>query len=68
MVTGSLERKDIKLFPMDGVSYRGYMKIDHIATGNKIIVDNAIYKDMFCGEQGIGIPDHSCIVATLRCA
>ena len=68
MIVRDLESKKITLCPMEGNSFRGYMKIDHIATGEKVIVDNAVYKDIFCNIDVIGIPDHSCIVASIQCA
>lgn len=66
IVLNDLKQKNISLFPINGYSYHGYMKIDHIATGAKAIVESAEYKDLFEGEKNeIGIPDHSCIVATI---
>lgn len=67
MVVGDLESKNITLYPMEGNSFRGFMKIDHIATGERIVVDTAVYKDFFCNTEVIGIPDHSCIVANIKC-
>lgn len=52
---------------MEGNSYRGYMKIDHVATGEKILVENAVYEDVFGNTEIIGIPDHSCIIANIKC-
>lgn len=66
MVVKDLENKNIILYPMEGYSYRGYMKIDHIATGEKILVENAVYDDIFSNTEIIGIPDHSCIVANIN--
>ena len=68
MVLSDLKRKGIELFHMEGTSYRGYMKIDHIATGDKIKVTTATYEDVFGITDQIGIPDHSCIVASVKCA
>ena len=69
MIVNDLKNKNISLYPMEGNSYRGYMRIDHIATGDSVIVDKAIYKDVFCSmKQGIGIPDHSCIIANIKSA
>ena len=68
MVVNDLESKNITLYPMEGNSFRGYMKIDHIATGEKIVVDNATYKDVFLNTEKVGVPDHSCIVANIKCA
>lgn len=66
IVLNDLKQKNISLFPIKGYSYHGYMKIDHIATGAKAIVESAEYKALFEGEKNeIGIPDHSCIVATI---
>ena len=68
MVVKDLENKNIILYPMEGNSYRGYMKIDHIATGEKIIVETAVYDDVFSSTEIIGIPAHSCIIANIKCA
>lgn len=68
MILSDLRRRGIELFHMEGTSYRGYMKIDHIATGNKVKVTTAIYEDVFGITDKIGTPDHSCIVARVRCA
>ena len=68
MVVKDLKNKNIILYPMEGNSYRGYMKIDHIATGEKIAVETAVYNDVFGNTEIIGIPDHSCIVANIKCA
>lgn len=66
MMLRDVEDNSIELYPIDGMSYKGYMKIDHLITGGGIIVDNAIYKDVFDGISGIGIPDHSSIIAELK--
>ena len=68
MIVKDLKNKNISLYPMEGNSYRGYMKIDHIATGESVVVDKAIYKDVFCNMDVIGIPDHSCLVVNIKCA
>lgn len=68
MIVKDLKNKNIILYPMEGNSYRGYMKIDHIATGEKIVVETAVYNDVFSNAEIIGIPDHSCIVANIKCA
>lgn len=67
MVVKDLKKKNIILYPMEGNSYRGYMKIDHIATGEKILVETAVYDDVFGNTEIIGIPDHSSIVANIKC-
>lgn len=67
MILRDTENNGIELYPIDGMSYKGYMKIDHLITGDKIVVDNAIYRDMFAGISEIGVPDHSSIVAELKC-
>ena len=66
MVVKDLENKNISLYPMEGNSYRGYMKIDHIATGEKILIEKAVYNDVFGNTEIIGIPDHSCIVVNIK--
>ena len=63
MILESLEEKDIKVAPIDGMSYRGYMKIDHLCTSNKLRVLEAEYLDVFGEHRIIGVPDHSLIVA-----
>lgn len=68
MVVNDLKSKNITLYPMEGSSFRGYMKIDHIATGERVVVDDAIYKDIFHNTEIIGVPDHSCIIANIECA
>lgn len=67
MILKDIKNNDISLYPIDGMSYKGYMKIDHIITGDKIVVSDAVYDNMFEGAAGIGIPDHSSIVANLKC-
>lgn len=67
MVVSDLEREKLTLHPIEGNSYRGYLKIDHIATGRGITVVTAVYDNPFWGTEEIGIPDHSCIVAALEC-
>lgn len=66
MVVKDLKEKQIKLHEMEGTSYRGYMKIDHIATGERVQVLTAEYKEGFQNPYTIGIPDHSFIVAELE--
>lgn len=52
-----------RVFPVDGISYNGYMKIDHLCVSAPLSVLEAEYLDVF-GEHGIiGVPDHSLIVA-----
>lgn len=63
MFVESLEKKDIKVAPIDGMSYRGYMKIDHLCTSDKLMVLEAEYLDVFGEHRIIGVPDHSLIVA-----
>lgn len=63
MFVESLEKKDIKVAPIDGMSYRGYMKIDHLCTSDKLRVLEAEYLDIFVEHRTIGVPDHSLIVA-----
>ncbi len=67
IVVKDLKNKNIILYPIEGNSYRGYMKIDHISTGEKIAVETAVYDDVFGNTEIIGIPDHSCIVANIKC-
>ena len=66
MIVKELKNINIILYPMEGNSYRGYMKIDHIATSENILVESAIYDDIFENAKKIGVPDHSCIVANIN--
>lgn len=63
MFAESLEKKDIKVAPIDGMSYRGFMKIDHLCISDKLMVLEAEYLDVFGQHRIIGVPDHSLIVA-----
>lgn len=63
MFVESLEKKNIKVAPIDGMSYRGYMKIDHLCTSDNLRVLEAEYMDVFGQHRTIGVPDHSLIVA-----
>ena len=65
MFAESLEKKDIMVAPIDGMSYRGYMKIDHLCTSDKMMVLKAEYLDVFGQHRIIGVPDHSLIVASV---
>jgi len=63
MFVESLKKKEIKVVPIDGMSYRGYMKIDHFCTSEKLRVLEAEYLNVFGEHRVIGVPDHSLIVA-----
>lgn len=63
MFVESLAKKGIKVAPIDGMSYKGYMKIDHLCTSDKLMVLEAEYLDVFGEHRIIGVPDHSLIVA-----
>lgn len=65
MFVESLEKRDIKVASIDGMSYKGYMKIDHLCTSDKLKVLEAEYLDVFGRHRIIGVPDHSLIVARL---
>lgn len=68
MIVEMLKEKNIELFEIDGMSYRGYMKIDHIASRGDIKVVNAVYREVFKEKSSIGVPDHKLIVAELMSA
>ena len=48
------------------MSYKGYMKIDHLGTTEDLKVLEAEYLDAFGEHRIIGIPDHSMIVASVE--
>lgn len=63
MVVKTLGEKDIKVTTIEGMSYKGYMKIDHFCTSDNLSVLEAEYLDAFGEHRIIGVPDHSLIVA-----
>ena len=66
IIENDLKANNIALYPMDGYSYQGYMKIDHIAAGGKVRIKHAKYDDPFEKmQEKIGIPDHRCIIAEI---
>ena len=65
MIARDLVDRDITLCEIEGTSFKGYMKIDHIATGSELHVKHAEYKAVFDDSLGIGVPDHSLIIADL---
>lgn len=65
-IVEELRRRNIALIPIEGNSYKDYMKIDHLAVSKSIVVEKADYLDLFKDyTEQIGIPDHKCIVAEL---
>ena len=65
-IVRSLEAIDLTLIPIDGFSYKNYMKIDHLAVSSSIAVEKADYVDLYKDKYAqIGIPDHSCICAEI---
>lgn len=68
MIVKSLKERDLMLADIEEMSYKGYMKIDHIATSEKMKILEAEYLDAFCEYKRIGIPDHSMIVAQIKVA
>lgn len=68
MVVDSLREKNISVASIDGMSYKGYMKIDHLGTSEDLKVSEAEYLDVFGEHSIIGVPDHSMIVACVEVA
>lgn len=68
MIVNSLKEKNISLASIDGMSYKGYMKIDHLCTSENLNVLDAAYVDVFGEHRIIGVPDHSMIVARIEVA
>ena len=66
MIVNSLKEKNISLASIDGMSYKGYMKIDHLCTSKNLNVLDAAYVDVFGEHRIIGVPDHSMIVARIE--
>lgn len=67
MIVNDLLKEEIRFFPIDGFSYKGYMKIDHIASGKEITIKEAEYKELYPEiDDVIGIPDHKCILANVN--
>ena len=65
MVVNDLDKRGIVLYPIKGKSFLKYLKIDHIAARGAVI-DSAAYTDIFETTGVIGVPDHSCILASLH--
>lgn len=66
IIENDLKAKKIALQAIDGYSYKGYMKPDHIATGGNVHIDFADYYDAFGGwENKIGVPDHKCLRSSI---
>lgn len=63
MIVASLNKRNLLLADIEGMSYMGYMKIDHIAASEKLKILEAKYLDVFGEYRRIGVPDHSMIVA-----
>ena len=67
MIEKALNQRDIKLYGMEGTSFRGDWKLDHIASGDNINVLYAKYSEEFPIETSIiGVPDHKLIIAELE--
>ena len=66
MVVDSLREKNITVAAIEGMSYKGYMKIDHLGTSESLRVLEAEYLDVFGEHRIIGVPDHSMIVARVE--
>lgn len=65
MVVNDLDKRGIVLYPIKGKSFLKHLKIDHIAARGAVI-DSAVYTDIFETTGVIGVPDHSCILASLH--
>ena len=66
MLVEGLSEKGITLADIEGMSYKGYMKIDHLGTTEDLKVLETEYLDVFGEHRIIGIPDHSMIVAMIE--
>ena len=66
MLVDTLRERNISLAPIEGMSYKGYMKIDHLAVCDNLHVLEAEYLDVFGEHRIIGVPDHSMIVARVE--
>lgn len=67
MIVKSLQEKNMEIFNIEGMSFRGFMKIDHIAGSKCVKTLDIEYCDLFPQRFEIGIPDHKMIVANLSC-
>ena len=66
MIVEELALLHLDLIPMEGMSYKGYMKVDHVFVGSQIKVREAFYEELFKGITQIGVPDHSCMLVGLE--
>ena len=65
MIEEELRGRGIAIVPIQGFSFMGYMKIDHLAISQGIRAEEARYAELFPKIRRVGIPDHRAIVATL---
>lgn len=68
LMVGNLKERGISLAAIDGMSFKGYMKIDHLGASDDVKILEAEYLDVFGEHRIIGVPDHSMIVARVEAA
>ena len=66
MMVDTLRERNISLASSEGMSYKGYMKIDHLAVCDNLQITEAEYLDVFGWHRIIGVPDHSLMLRELR--
>lgn len=67
MIKKSLSHRNIQMVNIPGYSFKGFMKIDHLAVTSTVAAENARYEDVYGTDiSEVGTPDHSFIVSELR--
>lgn len=66
-IVGCLSEHKMLLAQIKGYSFKGYMKIDHMAVSDDVRICKIEYVDAFKNlDEGIGIPDHKPILAEIE--
>ena len=66
-LVGCLSEHKMLLAQIKGYSFKGYMKIDHMAVSDDVRICKIEYVDAFKNlDEGIGIPDHKPILAEIE--
>lgn len=66
-IVSCLSKHKMSLAQIKGYSFKGYMRIDHMAVSDDIRICKIEYVDVFKNlDEGIGIPDHKPILAEIE--
>ena len=66
-IVSCLNKHKMSLAQIEGCSFQGYMKIDHMAVSDDVSISKIEYVDAFKNlDEGIGIPYHKPILAEIE--